>query len=448
MNVVVIVANSLRVDHLGCYGNEWIETPNLDALAKESAVFFNAYAEGLPTIPARAAFWTGRYTFPFRGWQPFQPDDMLLAEVLWDKGYRSALITDVYHMHAPGMNCCRGFDFVKWIRGQGYDPYRIDPDIEVDVDKYYKPDAINDEIFKPRFMQYLKNVHGREGEEDYFTAQVMQAGIDWLRENAGHDRLFLWLDVFDPHEPWDPPPAYHAKYKPADYDGKDILDPVPGMVEGYLSEDELANVRSLYAGEVTFVDAWVGRVMAALKELKLLENTMVVFTSDYGEPLGYHGLIRKCRPALYDDLVYVPLLVRLPDGTGAGSEIDAVSQSCDLMPTILGALDIEGPPGMTGANLMPIIRGEQSSVRDYAYSGFHRRAWSIRSHDYTYIVSLDGSEPPQLLDRNEDPAKRKNIAEKNPDVVRELDQELRRFVDELRQKMVAEASGSEAATEE
>ncbi|MGD8239468.1 MAG: sulfatase-like hydrolase/transferase, partial [Armatimonadota bacterium] len=98
MNVIVVIADSLRVDHLGCYGNEWIRTPHLDALAAESTRFMHAYSEGLPTLPTRTAFWTGRFTFPFRGWQHLEHDDILLAEVLWDQGYTSALITDVYHM--------------------------------------------------------------------------------------------------------------------------------------------------------------------------------------------------------------------------------------------------------------------------------------------------------------------------------------------------------------
>ena len=122
MNVIVILADSLRVDHLGCYGNKWIKTPNLDRFAKEATVFERAYSEGLPTLPTRTAMFTGRYTFPFRGWQPLQPNDLPIAEILWSQGYKSALITDVYHMHKPGMAYERGFDFVQFIRGQEGDP--------------------------------------------------------------------------------------------------------------------------------------------------------------------------------------------------------------------------------------------------------------------------------------------------------------------------------------
>jgi arylsulfatase A-like enzyme len=108
MNVIVIINDSLRWDYLGCYGNNWIKTPNIDKLASESAVFDYFYPEGLPTVPCRTTFFTGRFTFPFRGWQRLEPTDLLLAEILWNKGFTSAMITDVYHLHKPSMAFERG----------------------------------------------------------------------------------------------------------------------------------------------------------------------------------------------------------------------------------------------------------------------------------------------------------------------------------------------------
>ncbi|MFB0504488.1 MAG: sulfatase-like hydrolase/transferase [Candidatus Bathyarchaeia archaeon] len=104
LNVVVIVTDSLRVDHVGYYGSD-VETPNIDGLAEECTTFEQASSEGLPTLPTRTTWWTGRYTFPFRGWQPFLNSDLLLAEVLWNRSYKPALISDTYHMHEPVYNC-------------------------------------------------------------------------------------------------------------------------------------------------------------------------------------------------------------------------------------------------------------------------------------------------------------------------------------------------------
>jgi len=431
MNVIVVIADSLRVDHVGCYGNDWIRTPHLDAFAAESTQFMHAYSEGLPTLPTRTAFWTGRFTFPFRGWQHFEHDDVLLAEVLWDQGYTSALITDVYHMHKPGMNCARGFDYARFIRGQEYDPWIVDPSIEVDISKTSKLSGTDDDdLFRRRWAQYLRNVSWWEGEEDHFVAQVVKAGMRWLGEHQGEDQLFLWLDCFDPHEPWDPPPPYDRMYNP-DYDGIDIIDPVPGEVAGYLTDEELNNIKSLYAGEVTLVDKWVGRFLEAAREMGFLDNSLVVFATDHGEPFGEHGIIRKCRPWLHEELVHIPMLIRLPDGTGHGKQVSALVETCDLMPTILGFLEADAPDGMTGESLLPLIRGEAQNIRDYAYSGYFNRQWSIRTHEWSYLLPLYEATP-ELYDRTDDPTEQDNLVGERPELAAELELELRRFVDGLR----------------
>src|SRR5512136_2578611 len=257
MNVIVIVNDTFRWDHLGCNGNEWIKTPNLDRLAKEGALFEQCYSEGLPTVPARTTFFTGRYTFPFRGWQRLEPTDVVLAEVLWNKAVHSALITDVYHLHKPTMAFERGFDFTEHIRGHEGDPYVVDESIKVDVDRYYKGDG-KDKSVKAQLTQYLKNIHDRKGEEDTFVARVLTEGVKWLEEQKKKDNLFLWLDCFDPHEPWDPPAPYNRMYTDPNYRRQDIIHPIPGKVEGYLTPAELNHIRKLYAGKVTLCDHWIG----------------------------------------------------------------------------------------------------------------------------------------------------------------------------------------------
>jgi arylsulfatase A-like enzyme len=129
--------DSLRPDHLGCYGNKWIKTPNIDKFAKECTIFDRAYAEGLPTLPVRTTLFTGRYTLPFRGWQGLERNDIPIAEILWDRRYTTALVTDTYHMHKPSMTYERGFDYVEWIRGQESDPYVTDSNVKVDLEKWH-----------------------------------------------------------------------------------------------------------------------------------------------------------------------------------------------------------------------------------------------------------------------------------------------------------------------
>ena len=319
-NVIVILTDSMRADHLGFYGNTWIKTPNLDKFASESAIFDSAYCEGLPTLPTRTAMFTGKFTFPFRGWQRLEPSDVLLAEILWDKGFTTALITDTYHMHKPKMAYERGFDYVRWIRGQEGDPYIVDENIKVNLEKYFKGNRQkNEETVRRQLMQYLKNVSWWKGDEDHFIAQVVKAGIKFLKEQPRKRNIFLWLDCFDPHEPWDPPPPFNRMYNP-DYKGIELIHPIPGEVEGYLTKDELKHVRALYAGEVSLVDKWVGIFLDELKDMGFFENSLIIYISDHGEPLGEHRIVRKARPWPYEELARVPFVIRHPEGYGSGKQ--------------------------------------------------------------------------------------------------------------------------------
>lgn len=457
MNVIVIVTDSLRVDHVGCYGSK-VRTPNLDRFAREAALFEHAYSDSLPTMPMRTTWWTGKVGFPYRTWQPFEPSDYLLAEVLWDRGYTSALITDTYHMHKPVYNCGRGFDTVVWVRGQEYDPWIVDPDIPVDLSRYHRfRGDDSDADWRPRFEQYLRNRTTFRTTEDHLAPRVAKEALRWLdyvvKTKGQKDRLFLWVDFFDPHEPWDPPEPYRSLYDPG-YKGQEIIDPVTGEVAGYMTPAEVAHTRALYAGKVTFVDHWVGILLDHLRDLGLFDNSLIMHVSDHGEPFGEHGIIRKARPWNYEELVHIPWLIRHPAGLGAGQRFSQIVQSQDLMPTILHFLGIAQPlelpflaPTRTmfpqdmvidkktalldGTSLLPLMAGEVEKIRDYAYTGHHARQWSIRTHAWSYLLPIDGSGPPELYDRQSDPSEQRNVLHVHPEVAKHLELELRRFVDGL-----------------
>jgi len=442
MNVIVIVADSLRRDHLGCYGNEWIKTPNIDKFASEATIFTHAYPEGLPTLPVRTAWFTGRYTFPFRGWQGLEPTDVLLSEILWDKGYTSALITDTYHLHKPHMGYGRGFDYVKFIRGQEYDPYIVDKDIKVDVDRFWKDrkDRKENNRWKENHKQYLKNISqwDWENDENHFVAQVVKEGIHWISSHQTRkDHLFLWLDCFDPHEPWDPPATYVEMYDP-NYKGKEIIDPIPGLVEGYLTDEELKHIKALYAGEVTLVDKWVGIFLDELKRLGFFENSLIIFVSDHGEPFGEHGIIRKCKPWPYQELVRIPFILRHPE-VGHGKKINALVQTPDLMATILDFLNIPTSDEIHGRSVLPLMLGKIKKLRDYAYIGHYGRGWCIKNYEWSYMFWFKSKLypdiwPPQLYNLKEDPGEKKNVIENYPEISEKLELELRRFVSSLQEK--------------
>jgi arylsulfatase A-like enzyme len=431
VNIIVIMADSLRPDHLGCYGNPWIETPTLDRLARESAVFERAYPEGLPTLPVRAALFTGRYTFPRFGWGPIRGRAPRLAEALRDRGYRTALITDTYHLWTVGKNYQRGFQTFRRIRGQEGDPWITDPSVAVDPSRHSTgfPHSPRQAAI---FEQYLRNVADRQGESDYFVAQVVDAGIRWLERHRRERRLFLWLDCFDPHEPWDPPPPYDRIYDP-DYRGQVITFPDVGPAQ-LLTERELRHVRALYAGEVTFVDKHLGRFLAALRDLGLLDSSLLVFLSDHGEPLGERGWVRKAVQWAPEELIRIPLMIRHPHGVGAGKRLRALVQTHDLMPTLLRLARARVPAGVEGADLWPLVTGRLRRVRAEAYLGWYGGTVCVRGPRWKYVryigARTEGKQD-ELFDMVEDPGEKHNRLAEYPHRAADMAARLDRFLGEI-----------------
>lgn len=442
-NVIVLLLDSVRTDHLGVYGNSKVATPNLDRFAAESTFFSHSYPEGLPTIPMRTSQFTGKFTYPFRGWQVLYPEDQpLLAEILWSEGFHSCLVSDTYHLHKPSYGFSRGFDQVVWVRGQESDPYVRDPAIEVDIGDYFKPRTDNP-AEGDQVRTYLRNRHDWKGEDDHFTPRVLGHALDWLKRQKKRENLFLWIDSFSPHEPWDPPDRYLKMVAP-DFKGKKLICPTPGDVEGYLSDEEMKNVMSLYAGVIAFVDACVGHFLDEVKRLGMYDDTLIVITTDHGEPFGDHGIVRKARPWPYEELARTFLLMRHPSGSGV-KRVDSYVQQTDMTPAILEFLGIPVPEHMTATSLMPLILGTQEKIRDVAVCCHHMGGLSIRHDEWSYHYYLPGNartrkgsnltkEAPELYNLRDDPTEQKNLAQAEPDRAREMHQKLENFTHELIQR--------------
>jgi arylsulfatase A-like enzyme len=439
-NVIVLMLDSFRADHLGAFGNSRVPTPNLDKFAAQSTFFTHSYPEGLPTIPVRTSLFTGKFTYPFRGWQVLYPQDHpLLAEILWAEGFRSALVSDTYHMHKPSYGFGRGFDDVIWIRGQEGDPYVRDPRIlaQVDIEPYFKSRTgrSNEE---DQTRTYLANRHNWKSEDDHFTPRVMDEALRWLKRQPRQENLFLWIDSFCPHEPWDPPERYLKQVAPH-YEGKKIVLPTPGDVEGYLTPGELRNVALLYAGVIAFVDDCVGHFLEEIQRLGLFENSLIIIATDHGEPFGEHGIVRKARPWGYEELARTFLMIREPAGRGV-PRVDSYTQQTDVTATILDYLSIPPPAYMSSRSLLPLILGKEEKVRDFAVCCHHGKSVNIRQEDwsYHYFIGKDAPEGSQLVkDRpeiynlREDPTEHRNLIEQEPDRAAELDRRLRQFTREL-----------------
>jgi arylsulfatase A-like enzyme len=485
MNVIVIVCNSLHLGFLGAYGNPWIETPNLDRLAAEGIVFDQHFPENLTTIPTRRSWWTGRYGFADAdlGWTPLRPDERILPDYLWNSGVRTALISDVPHLRETGMGFGRGFDEVIWIRGQGYDPSIAIGDprgkgVRVESASGLRLPTDDDELralWKTRWEHFLRNRAARDPErvEETPVARTVQAAVDWLERHDGRSSPFmLWLDLFTPHGPWDAPETFRDRYvtvEPDEFEageegdlvddgssGDDeeieiedvaaLIDVPPGAVGDVLSEAELFRLRRTYAGSVTLADHCLGNLFATLRRLGRMDDTLVIFTSDQGEPLGEHGFVRRFRPWLYEELVHTPLIVRMPGGQFGGVRHQAIVQTVDLLPTVISALglpeikDDEVP--IHGHNLLPLVRGERTKVRDFACLGMDVEEFAIRTHNWHLVVPVesDPDEPrlPELFRKPEDRWDQSNVIEQNIEVAEHLELALRRFVEALKRDALEE----------
>ncbi len=427
MNAVLVILDSLRRDHVGCYGNGWIRTPNLDAFAKQGCIFDRAFPESLPTIPVRRALHTGKRTFPFRGyepvkgdhvkvygWQPIPEDQVTLSEILRHHGYRTAFITDTYHQFKPSMNFHRGFDEWRWIRGQESDAYnsKLADEIGMHLSSSGKG---NSRLLR----RYLANIVERKTEKDYFAPKVFREAVRWLTDNGDAEKFFLCIDSFDPHEPWDPPQSYVDLYDPG-YQCREVITPMYTDWHSYLTEDELRHMRALYAGEVTMVDAWFGRFMNALDDRGRQEDTLVVVISDHGHQLGEHGPTGKVPEGLHPELMDIPLIIREPTGQGGRKRLDPFVYNHDVFPTILSYLGISPPDHPDGMDLAPLIRGETDETRPYVTSGFSDYAW-IRDDDFVLIRSSDGNQQ-ILYDLGTDPEQQTDVSSEQPDQAQRLTQ--------------------------
>ena len=425
MNVILVILDSLRKDHIGAYGNEEIQTPNLDALAKDSFRFTRAYPESLPTLCARRAIHTGLRTWPFRnlyklpgetfqpaGWQPIPEVQITLSEILSGAGYNTALYADTQPLFHPSMNFQRGFKVFEWVRGQERDRYR--PKLGVPEDEIRQNTvAGNDPNMVDKVHQYLANTRDRKSEEDYFAPRLITRGMEYLDTAEGGQPFFLVLDSFDPHEPWDPPEDYVKLYSD-DYTGRDPIVPNYGPSD-WIDASELERMRALYAGEVTMVDRWLGHLFDKMESTGRMEDTFLVVLSDHGVALGEHGFTGKPYNALWPELTDIPFFIRSPDGKGAGQTSDYYASTHDVAPTILGALGLLPPRQMDGQYLTLLMGGSEPLPRDHFTLGYNQFV-STRDDEYAMISVNDRSDS-KLYDIQKDPDMNDDIAADNQEVV-------------------------------
>lgn len=417
MNIIIICLDSLRQDHVSFYhqgkpafeGIPACRTPNIDAFAQQCVAFENAYPCGLPTIPIRMELMTGQFSLPYRPWQPLAPTDIPMAEILRKEGYVCGLISDTYHYRAPGMNYHRGFNAYHWIRGQEYDPYNSAPtrrNVTSYVNENYPPQ------WRQLVAQFLANTDDFTQETDWFPAKVVEQACDWLKKNRCHEKIFCWIDSFDPHEPWDPPKRFDTYTDPS-YKGPRLIMPMGGQAAAWATEEQIAYIRGLYAGEVSFVDHCLEPLFTCLAENGYFDDSIIVLLADHGHPLADHGKFLKGADRLYSELLKVPFLVRLPNG--APRRTKALVQFPDLLPTLLDLIGLKNDAAsMHGRSFAPVLLGQEEKHREAVIAGYHAGVdRCIRDGIWSYIQRPEG-QTDELYNLLEDPRETRNLIDVYP----------------------------------
>ena len=374
-NVVVVTIDTLRADRLGCYGFGPARTPAIDALAKEGVLCLDAVAAAPITLPSHATIFTGLLP-PAHGVRDNGNDSLgekavTLAERLKKAGYDTQAFVSALVLNRR-YNLAKGFD--------GYD------------------DDLWNEDRPALFM-----IRERPG------IRTAERAAAWVkRPERGKKPFFLWMHLFDPHQPYRP---------------------LPG-----------ANVPTAYDGEIVRADRAVGALVAALKEAGLLERTLLVLTADHGESLGEHG--EKTHAIfVYDATVRVPLVFRYPALFPKGAAYPGPVRSADIVPTILGVLGLPGKEETQGADLSGLLRGKgpppdlaQYSESLLSEAGFGMAPLhALRKGGYKYIRAPR----PELYDLKKDPGELVNLFDTDRPRAASLDRELTATLDDSARRSVA-----------
>ena len=372
-NVLLIGIDTFRADHVSCLGYGRKTTPAIDRLAAEGVKFTSAFATSSWTTPTVMSVLTSLYPGVHQttdSSKQLPPEVQTLATILKSNGYATAgFVSNPCIENRYGHS--RGFDL--------YDDYSVG-------------------------LDQGANVFGNNDQVSYSaptSETVNRIALKWLETN--HEKpFFMFVFYIDPHYDYVPPPPYNMAFDPnysGTIDGRGIAsEPRTSVRPG---QRDLEHIIALYDGDILYTDSYVGKLLDKFREYHLLDNTLVVVFGDHGDEFYEHGSTAHAH-TLYNELVHIPIIMRLPPAMPANKQIDALVSQVDIMPTILDYLGIKNTGIMQGLSLRPVIEGKQKKLHDAVYaevSAYKDKTYaSVVTENMKFIYDLNSSRNRQLFD--------------------------------------------------
>jgi len=388
-NAIVILLDSLNRHMLGAYGGTEFATPNIDRFAGRATRFTKHYTGSLPCMPARHDILCGALDFLWKPWGSIELWEDAITYELRKAGVVTQLISDHPHLFETGGENFH-VDFTAWDyqRGHEGDPWKTLPDPSW---------TGTPNLFRPP-MPYDNSRSYFRSETDFPGPRTMAAAARWLDENAGHHKRFmLFVDEFDPHEPFDTPEPYASMYD-ADWEGPNIIWPpyMQGAIaKGVLSETQARQLRASYGGKLTMIDHWFGKILDAVDRHGLWDDTVFILCTDHGHYLGEKDIWGKPGVPVYNPLGHIPLLIAHP-GVAPGT-CDALTTSVDLFATLADLFGVEVRQRTHGRSLLPLLRGETAEIRDWLLTGVWGREVHLVDKRFKYARAPQAANAPLTM---------------------------------------------------
>ncbi len=388
MKAIMVMFDSLNRRMLAPYGCDWVKTSNFSRLAERTVTFENSYVGSMPCMPARRELHTGRYNFLHRSWGPLEPFDDSMPELLGKAGVHSHLATDHYHYWEDGGATYHNrYSTYEMVRGQEGETWKGDLN-NPPVPKTANPDrgAMSRQDWVNR--KYL------DAEEKMPQALTFANGLEFMRTNASHDKWFLHLETFDPHEPFFTQKAWRDLYP---RDPKVPPFDWPNYWKVTESPDLVAECRRANAALVSMCDHYLGKVLDLMDGLGLWKDTMLIVNTDHGFLLGEHDWWAKCAQPFYNEVAHTPLFIWDPRCGRRGERRKSLVQTIDLAPSLLEYFGVPLPPDMQGHPLGGTVATD-APVREAGLFGLHGGHVNVTDGRFVYMRACPKPDNAPLFD--------------------------------------------------